>query len=82
MKEQFVASFFTELGALEFHECLLALGDQEAKMVPVPRRISVSCGTGVLFTLPFDKNTMNNPDLDSVYLIEGEKYTKLWSQDD
>ena len=82
MSKQFVASFFTMLGAIEFHEKLQDLGDQTAKMAPVPRKVSISCGTGVFFTMPFDEAKMNNPDLDSVFIYENDDYTKLWSQDD
>lgn len=78
----FVASFFTQLGAVEFSECLHRLGDHQARMIPVPRKISISCGTGVKFSLSFDENTMNNPDLDSIYQVDQGNYTKIWSQDD
>lgn len=81
MDKCYVASFFTMLGAVEFHECLQKLGDIQAKMIPVPRQVSVSCGTGVMFSLPFNPDQMFNPDLDSVYLYQDGKYTKEWSQE-
>lgn len=81
MSAPYIASFFTELGALEFKGCLHSLQDPEATMMPVPRQISVSCGTGVRFSLDFDPDKMNNRDLDSVYLVQGDQYKLLWSQD-
>lgn len=81
MAELYIASFFTELGALEFKDCLAALQDPEATMMPVPRQISVSCGTGVRFSLDFDPDKMNNRDLDSVYRVQENQYELLWSQD-
>lgn len=81
MTHTYIASFHTMLGAVEFHKRLLALGDETACMLPIPRQISVSCGTGVVFSLPFDEEKMANPDLDSIYLCENDSYSKLWSQD-
>lgn len=82
MENTYLASFFTELGAVEFLECLQALGDTQAHSLPVPRQVSVSCGTGVSFTMEFDEERMNNPDLDSIFRVENGEYVKLWSQDD
>lgn len=82
MSAPYIASFFTELGALEFKSCLTALQDPEVAMMPVPRQISVSCGTGVRFSLDFDPDRMNNPDLDSIYEVQAGGYRLLWSQDE
>ena len=49
-----IATFHTHFGALSFHRRLAALGDAPV-MMPVPRRLSASCGTCVRFTLPFSE---------------------------
>ncbi len=77
--KQYVATFATHLGALEFYETLQALGDKKSKMSPVPRTISISCGTGVYFYREFDPSTMSNPDLEKVFLIQDQDYLELWA---
>lgn len=77
MTDPFVATFQTHTGAMEFCEKLKALGDQEAYLAPVPRSLSVSCGTGVFFHLPFQRDTMYNEDLEAVYRITPEGYVRI-----
>lgn len=82
MEQQWVATFYTHLGALEFYGTMKSLGDHLAEMGPVPRKLSVSCGTGVFFALPFDKAKMMNPDLDAIYKIEPNGvYETVWKND-
>ena len=73
-KEQ-IATFHTHFGALSFHKRLRALGDQ-AVMMPVPRKLSASCGTCVRFFLPFD-TAWADEDLDSVYAVQGQDFQLL-----
>lgn len=76
----YLATFYTHLGAMEMHERLQSLGDATAQMLPVPRKLSVSCGTGLRFSLPFDAVTMQVEDLEAVFLEEAPgQYKKLWS---
>ena len=65
-----IATFHTHLGALRLEKKLKILGDDTALMMPVPRKLSASCGTCVRFELPFD-GAWANEDLDSVYVREG-----------
>ncbi len=64
-----IATFHTHFGAVSFHRRLKALGDNPV-MMPVPRRLSASCGTCVRFSLPFAAGTMADEDLDTVYAVE------------
>lgn len=45
----YVATFHTHLAAMRTQRSLSALG-VEARLAPVPRSLSASCGTCVLFT--------------------------------
>lgn len=74
-----IAVFHTHLAALDFFEHISDLGDPQAMLVPVPRKLSVSCGTGVAFFLPFSPETMMVEDLMAVYLEKAQgKYELLW----
>ena len=78
-KEQ-IATFHTHFGALSFHKKLKGLGDS-AVMMPVPRKLSASCGTCVKFSLSFDQ-AWANEDLDAVYLHEAGDYRLLFQNEE
>lgn len=71
-QKHFVATFFTHYGAITFCKTLRDMGDPEARMIPAPRRLSVSCGSAVIFSLPFNPDTMANEDTENVFRIEGD----------
>lgn len=78
--KEHIATFHTHLGALTFHRKLTGLGDA-AVMMPVPRKLSASCGTCVKFFLPFDQ-AWADEDLDAVYLHEAGDYRLLFENEE
>ena len=72
-----IATFHTHLGALRLFKKLQRLGDAEAAMMPVPRRLSASCGTCVRFELPFDP-AWADEDLAGVYVREGSGFRTIF----
>lgn len=75
-----VATFYTHYGALCFQRRLDRLGER-AVLAPVPRKLSVSCGTCVRFSAPF-RPEWADEDLEAVYLQEGENYRPLWRSEE
>ena len=63
---RYIATFYSHFGAMSYCK---ALKEQSipAKPMPVPRRVSASCGTCVCYehAVPVD---LDNCELDSVYL--------------
>lgn len=47
--QEYIATFFSHFGALRFHRLCLSR-HWEARLAPVPRSLSSSCGTCVLFS--------------------------------
>ena len=79
-----IATFYTHTGAMEFYALLKEKGEDAAEIGPVPRRFSVSCGTGVRFYLPFKEEYLN-PDVEFIYRAipeEKDKYDRIWSAED
>lgn len=72
-----IATFHTHLGALRLKKQLDTVGDAEAVMMPVPRKVSASCGTCVRFSVPFDP-VWANEDLDAVYIRENGEYKAVF----
>ena len=82
--KQYVATFFSHFGALRFQRLCTKLG-YEAQLAPVPRSLSSSCGTCVLFSAPeLDANTMQQlltPELEQL-VLNAANYTLLYSAEE
>ena len=85
--KQYVATFFSHFGALRFQKLCTKLG-YEAQLSPVPRSLSSSCGTCVLFSAPeLDANTLQQlltPELEQLVLNVSNtaSYTLLYSAEE
>ena len=76
MKE-YIATFHTHLSALMTSRNLTGLGLQ-ARMMPVPRKLSSSCGTCVRYLAEEPKLSAMDEDVEAVYeKIGKEEYTLL-----
>lgn len=71
---RYIATFHSHFGALRYCKALESSGIA-AKPMPVPRRVSSSCGTCVRYehSVPVDRNDC---ELECVYLERGETFGK------
>jgi len=73
---KYVATFFSHYDALTFFNAIKKNGIQ-AKLAPVPRKVSASCGTCVFFegdTVPdFEGN-----EVEAVYMEADAKFLEVW----
>lgn len=74
--KQFVATFHTHLSAMLTCRALTGAG-WEARMAPVPRSVSSSCGTCVFFTAEDPCRELMDEDAERVYEQQGEQYLLL-----
>ena len=72
--KQFVATFHTHLSALMTCRSMESAGLQ-ARMVPVPRVLSSSCGTCVFYSADDVCRELLDEDTEAVYLSEDGNYT-------
>lgn len=72
----YVATFHTHLSAQLSFQALRAAG-VEARMAPVPRALSSSCGTCVKYTAAGDCRTLLDRDREAVYACTDGQYTCL-----
>ncbi len=74
---QYIATFHTHLAALMTCRNLNGKG-VKAAMMPVPRKLSASCGTCVRYQAETATLDAMDPDVENVYEIVGkEEYTLL-----
>lgn len=77
----YIATFYTHFGAVS---CARALKetDMHPLFMPVPRKLSSSCGTCVKFNLDSDPvayaQEMNFDDLDTIYLDSEGDYSVIY----
>lgn len=78
---EYVATFHTHAGAIVGHRALARAGI-DARMMPVPRRISSSCGTCVRYEAEMPDASLFSQDLEALYRVEEGRYVKLLEGED
>ena len=73
---EFIATFHTHLSALMTSRSLTALGIR-AQMMPVPRKLSSSCGTCVRYLSEDPHLGSMDEDVEAVYEKTGKEEYKL-----
>ena len=73
---RYIATFHTHLSALLTCQSLTASG-AEARMMPVPRKLSASCATSVAYQAAAPLLDKMDADVELVFQVDGETYTLL-----
>lgn len=80
---EYIATFHTHLAAIMAHRALGALG-VSARMMPVPRSVSSSCGTCVRYSADGAHTEAMGEDCESIFLVhtgKREEYELIHSQE-
>ena len=72
---EYIATFFTHFGAVKYSR-FLSSKDIPSETMPVPRKLSSSCGVCVKFRTSEDIASMVSDDIEKIFLLEGHE-TKL-----
>ena len=80
--EQYIATFHTHLAALRTCNALKKQGAGDARLAPVPRKLSSSCGTCVFYQGEDPRLEAMDRDVEAVYRREGEGYVLLHKGED
>ena len=78
---EYVATFHTHLSAMLTFQALKSAGCR-AKMQPVPRAPSSSCGTCVRFWAESDCRALLDRDTEALYAVSGAAYRPLWQNEE
>lgn len=73
----YIATFFSHFGAMHCKKLCDRAG-LPAKMMPVPRKLSSSCGTCVRVEAQDAKQIPRTEESEQIALGEGENYRILW----
>lgn len=74
----YIATFHTHLAALKTHRNLMRQG-VEARMSPVPRKISSSCGTCVQYHANEPMEDYMDEDVEAIYSMDHDQ-PSLWKE--
>lgn len=74
--KDYIATFHTHLSALLTFQALQGRG-VTARMMPVPRALSSSCGTCVRYTATDDCRDLLDRDWEALYACAGDGYACL-----
>lgn len=77
----FVATFYTHLSAMLTCRAMQAAGFS-ARMAPVPRALSSSCGTCVFYAAPEPREDLLDQDTERVYEVQNGAYALVWNQEE
>lgn len=77
---EFLATFHTHLSAMLTCQAMTARGIS-ARMAPVPRKLSSSCGTCVRYRAQEDLRALLDADFEALYRIDSTEYQQLLQND-
>ncbi|MBR2896213.1 MAG: DUF3343 domain-containing protein [Oscillospiraceae bacterium] len=79
--QQYIATFHTHLSALRTCNTLKKAGISDARLAPVPRKLSSSCGTCVFYCAEEAMISCMDTDVESVYQQNGTEYTIIYTEE-
>jgi hypothetical protein len=74
---RYLATFYTHFAAMTFYRGLASRG-LEGRMMPVPRRLSASCGTCVSFESGGDFAPLLVEDTEEVFRVEENDFVCVY----
>ena len=79
---EYIATFHTHADALVSHRTLSSAGIA-ARMMPVPRKLSSSCGTCIRYTADAPSQQLLAEDWEAIYQVtDGNVYTRVAQSDE
>ena len=82
MTQTYVITFFSHYDAVQFSQRAKKIGF-DTKLMPVPRKISSSCGTGARCVVEerHDLSSLIEDGIDKIYLYDGNDYSLFYDVD-
>ncbi|MEA4847025.1 MAG: DUF3343 domain-containing protein [Clostridiaceae bacterium] len=74
---QYLATFFTHCGAVKYQNHLKKQSIP-VELMPVPRKLSSSCGIAAQFAYSGDIRSMISEDIESLFEIEGTEHKLIY----
>jgi len=77
---EYITIFFTHSGALKF-ERKAKSKNIECKLMPVPRKLSSSCGICAKFKFDKDILELVDNEIEKIFIVKDDKYELVYSEE-
>lgn len=77
---EYIAVFFTHSGAIKFDRKAKSY-NIECELMPVPRKLSSSCGIGARFRFHKDIMELVDDEVEKIFIVKDDKYELVYSED-
>ncbi len=74
---QYLATFFTHSGAVKY-KSYLKKHAIPVELMPVPRKLSSSCGIAARFEYDGEMSSMISEDIEALFVVEGKDYKAIY----
>jgi hypothetical protein len=78
---KYIATFFTHSGAIKYQR-YLKKNNIPVDLMPVPRKISSSCGVAAAFQTDWDIKKIISEDIETIYLVEEKDYKLIYRSEE
>ena len=74
----YIAVFFTHLGALKYDKYLKSI-NIKSELMSVPRKLSSNCGVGIRFNYLKNINDIISEDIEKLFTLEDKEYKLIYT---
>lgn len=74
---EYIATFYTHFGAIKYSKYLSGK-NITSEIMPVPRKISSSCGICIKFKTDLDVSTIVSEDIECIYAVDGSNIKQIY----
>ncbi|HBW33985.1 MAG TPA: hypothetical protein DEF89_00835 [Desulfosporosinus sp.] len=73
----YIMLFFTNSSAIKFAR-FIKNSDYIGELIPLPRKLTSSCGMGVKFHFTSDLSEIISDEIEKIYAVEGNQYKLVY----
>lgn len=74
---EYIATFYTHSGAIKYSKYLSSI-NVTSETMPVPRKLSSSCGICVKFNTSLNISSIVSEDIEKIFAIDGINIKKIY----
>ena len=77
----YIVLFYTNSSAIKFAKFLKS-SNYVGELIPLPRKLTSSCGMGVKFHFTGDLSAIISDDIEKIYAVQGNQYELVYRSED
>lgn len=77
----YIVLFYTNSSAIKFAN-FLKRSDYVGELIPLPRKLTSSCGMGVKFNFNGNLSALISDKIEKIYAVQGNRYELVYSAEE